>query len=55
MDDRIIKSITEAYSMQPITKSITSPTNRSVHMPENDIKEIRMEEFNKLAKKYLIK
>jgi len=36
-----IKSITEAFSMQPSTLSITE--NRSKYEPENDIKEIKIE------------
>jgi hypothetical protein len=38
-----IKSITEAFSMQPITLTITEPDKRSAFNPENDIKEIKQE------------
>jgi len=36
-----IKSISEAFSMQPITLQVTEEDKRSKLHPENDIKEIK--------------
>jgi hypothetical protein len=38
-----IKSITEAFSMQPVTLSITDILKRDKFYPKNDIKEIKTE------------
>jgi len=42
MEQRI-KSISEAFSMQPITLQVVEEDKRSKFDPENDIKEIRQE------------
>lgn len=38
-----VKSISEAFSMQPITLTIVEESKRSKFDPENDIKEIKLE------------
>jgi len=42
MEQRI-RSITEAFSLEPLTLQVTTEDNRSKSTPEKDIKEIKQE------------
>lgn len=48
-----IKSISEAFSMQPITLSITDENSRSAFEPENDIKKIELEVMDEKTNIYV--
>lgn len=47
-----IKSITEAFSMQPCTLTITDPAKRTIH-PENDVEKIELEVMNETTNIYV--
>jgi hypothetical protein len=53
MKKKIIKSISEAFSMQPITISISEPNERTTFKPEDDIKKIELEVMNETTNVYV--